>query len=294
MNLASLRHRIYADFLMPSRLESYRGLLELALGAGYRIVSIETFWQLIAGDAVDSGGRYVVLRHDIDTDPGTAQAMWDIERRLGVESSYYFRLSTTEPGLMRGIAEGGSHASYHYEELATIAKQRHLRRAADVLDHLPEARALFQENLGRLRSATGLPMRVVASHGDFVNRAVGVANRAILDDPEFRRSVGVELEAYDEAFVRHLTSRYSDTHHPRYWVSGDPEDGIARREAVIQLLVHPRHWRVHRVVNAADDIRRVGEGLAYGLLSRSDDARRRRPDPRPGPPPGHDPDVPAR
>jgi hypothetical protein len=294
VNLTSLRHRIYADFLMPSRLGAYRRLLELALGAGYRVVSIETFWQLIVGNAVDPGEPYLVLRHDIDTDPATARAMWAIERGLGVESSYYFRLSTTDLGLMRDIAEGGSHASYHYEELATIAKQWRLRRATDVLAHLPEARARFQENLGRLRASTGLPMRVVASHGDFVNRAVGVANRAILEDPGFRHEVGVDLEVYDEAFVGQLTSRYSDTHHPRYWVSADPQAGIARGEAVIQVLVHPRHWRVHRLVNAADDVRRVAEGLAYRLPSRPADPIGRRPEPRAGTPPGRDPDVPAR
>ena len=283
MNVTGLRHRIYADFLMPSRLGAYQGLLESALGAGYRIVSIETFGQLVGRDEIDAAGRYLVLRHDVDTDPGTARAMWDVERRLGAESSFFFRLSTVDLGLMGAIAEGGGQASYHYEELATIAKQRHLRHAAGVLDHLPEARALFEENLARLRASTGLPMRVVASHGDFVNRAVGVANRAILDDADFRRTVGVELEVYDEAFIRNLTSRYSDTHYPRYWVGDDPQAGIARGEAVIQVLVHPRHWRVSRMVTAADDMRRVAEGLAYRLPSRPAGAT-----------PGHDPDVPAR
>ena len=281
MNLATLRDRIYADFLMPSRLEAYRGLLEQALGAGYRVVSIESFWRMLVDDAVDPAGRYLILRHDIDTDPGTAAAMWEIDRDLGIQSSYYFRLSTTDLGLMRAISDGGGEASYHYEELASIVKERRIRRIGDVLDHLPEARDRFRENLGRLRTATGLAMRVVASHGDFVNRAVGVANRAILDDPAFRQSVGVHLEVYDEAFIRHITSRHSDTHHPRYWVGADPQEGIARREPVIQVLVHPRHWRVRRVVNAADDIRRVGEGLAYKL-------------PRSSTPPARDTDVSVR
>ncbi len=300
MNLATLRARIYADFLMPSRLDAYRNLLELALDAGYRVVSIEAFWQLIVDDAVDRAARYLILRHDIDTDPRTAAAMWEIERHLGIESSYFFRLSTIDLGLMRVISDGVGHASYHYEEVATIAKERRLRRAADVLHTLPEARDRFRENLGRLRTATGLTMRVVASHGDFVNRALGVANRAILDDPEFRQSVGVDLEVYDEAFTRHITSRYSDTHHPRYWVSGEPEEGIARREPVIQLLVHPRHWRVHRVVNAADDIRRVGQGLAYAFPRGSGGPRGTSgtwsgaTDPRSGKSPGQDTDMPAR
>ena len=245
-------------------------------------------------------GRYLILRHDIDTDPRTAAAMWDIERHLGIESSYFFRLSTTDLGLMRAISDGGGQASYHYEEVATIAKERRLRRVADVLDHLPEARDRFRENLDHLRAATGLAMRVVASHGDFVNRALGVANRAMFDDPAFRQSVGVDLEVYDEAFIRQITSRYSDTHHPRYWVSGAPEEGIARRDPVVQLLVHPRHWRVHRVVNAADDLRRVGQGLVYAFPGRSGrprgtgDTWSGATDPRPGRSPGQDTDLPAR
>jgi hypothetical protein len=251
------------------------------LNAGYRVVSIETFWKLVVDDAVDPAGRYLILRHDIDTDPRTAAAMWEIERHLGIEGSYYFRLSTTDVGLMRAISDDGGQASYHYEEVATIVKERRLRRPADVLGHLPEARDRFRENLDRLRTATGLAMRVVASHGDFANRAIGVANRAILDDPAFRQSVGVDLEVYDEAFIRRITSRFSDTHHPRYWVGADPEEGLARRDPVIQVLVHPRHWRVDRVINAADDVRRVGEGLAYAL-SRS------------GSPTGPDTDVPVR
>ena len=201
---------------MPSRLEAYRGLLELALSARYRVVSIESFWRLLVDDAVDPAGRYLILRHDIDTDPSTAAAMWEIERHLGIESSYYFRLSTTDLGLMRAISDSGGEASYHYEEVAAIVKERRLRRADEVLDHLPEARDRFCENLGRLRTATGLTMRVVASHGDFVNRAVGVANRAILDDPAFRQSVGVDLEVYDEtlsatsrAAIRTHTTRAS-------------------------------------------------------------------------------------
>jgi hypothetical protein len=264
MLAAAFRHRLYADFLMPSRLAAYGDLLARAVGAGYRVVSIEAFWALIAARSVDPAGHYLVLRHDVDTDPGTAAAMWEIERGLGIEGSYFFRLSTADIGLMRAIGQAGQ-ASYHYEELATIAKRGHVRRPADARARLPEARAMFRDNLERLRAATGLPMRVVASHGDFVNRAVGIANREILDDPAFRDEVGIDLEVYDAALLDRLTSRYSDTHHPRYWVSGDPVDAIERRDPVIHLLVHPRHWRANRVVNARDNIRRVWEGLVYGL-----------------------------
>ena len=42
MDVAAVRHRLYADFMMPSRLAAYGDLLQRALEAGYRAVSIET------------------------------------------------------------------------------------------------------------------------------------------------------------------------------------------------------------------------------------------------------------
>ena len=262
---AALRDRFYADFLMPSRLGAYRGLLESALAAGYEIVSVEHIWRIIAADRLDPGRRVLVLRHDIDTDPATAAAMWAIDRDLGVESSYFFRLSTLDPALMADIAAYGSHASYHYEELANVAKRRRLRNGSDVIAHLPEARDRFRRNVSRLRHITGLPMRVVAAHGDFVNRALRSPNWLILDDPVFRHEVDVELEAYDEALLRHLPRRYTDTLHPTYWLPNDPAEAICRCEPTIQVLVHPRHWRVARVTNGYDDLRRLAEGLRFGL-----------------------------
>ena len=141
--LTRLRDRLYSDFLMGSRLSEYEKLLESALRADYRISSVGAMWRRIGDGGVDPQERQLVLRHDIDTDPGTAAAMWAIDRRLGVESSYFFRLSTLAPALMAEIARGGGEASYHYEELSTVAKRRRLRTPSDALTALPEARDLF-------------------------------------------------------------------------------------------------------------------------------------------------------
>ena len=82
-SMRRVRNRVYSDFVMPSRLAAYGQLLEMALEAGYRICSVGDVWrQVVAGGLVPSQ-RYMVLRHDVDTDPGTAAAMWDIDRGLG-------------------------------------------------------------------------------------------------------------------------------------------------------------------------------------------------------------------
>lgn len=268
MTLVSrLRDRVYSDFLMGSRLDLYRRFLESALRADYRISSVGGLWRLKEVAGLDPEGRYLVLRHDVDTDPRTAAAMWDIDCGLGVASSYFFRLSTLVPALMTDIAAAGSEASYHYEELASVVKQRSLRNAVDALAHLDEAKDHFAENIGRLRATTGLPMRVVAAHGDFVNRRLGIPNSVILDDPTFRQEVGVDLETYDDALLRWLPSRHSDDAYPRYWDPVDPAAAIRAGEPVVSVLVHPRHWRADRLVNASDDIRRLVEGLRFEIAA---------------------------
>lgn len=255
--------RIYADFLMPSRLDAYRRLLASAIEAGYAIVSIERLWGLIRANAVDPAARYLVLRHDIDTDPGTAARMLSVERDLGAEGSYFFRLSTIDLGLLDRIAGAGAQAGYHYEELAAIAKERRLRSRADAERHVPEAQDRFVHNLERLRAGSGLPFRVAASHGDFVNWSLGIPNWAILADPAVRERAGIDLETYDAAFMDHVSSRHSDTHFPRYWIPASPAAAIAGHEPVVYLLVHPRHWHVARAINARDDIGRLVQGLRY-------------------------------
>jgi peptidoglycan/xylan/chitin deacetylase (PgdA/CDA1 family) len=253
---------------MPSRLDAYRGLIATVLDAGYRIISIETFWDLVTAGRVDAAGRYFLLRHDIDTDPSTARAMWQIDQSFGVASSYFFRLSTLDPDLMRAIHDAGGHASYHYEELATIARSTRVRTYAEAIALLPSARAEFLRNLEHLRRRTGLSLRVVASHGDFINRRLGLANTALLADVDLRLSAGIDLDVYDEALIRLLSSRHSDTHYPRYWIPDSPLDPIASKAPVVQVLVHPRHWHARRIVNVREDIARLWAGLAYALPSR--------------------------
>jgi peptidoglycan/xylan/chitin deacetylase (PgdA/CDA1 family) len=261
----TIRDRIYGDFLMPSGLGSYRRVLESVQRAGYETTSVERFWRLLGTETVDPARRYLILRHDIDTDPQTAAQMWEIERDLGIAGSYYFRLSTLDLDLMGAIARGGGEVGYHYEELATVAKAYRLRDRESLLRHVPEAQDRFRRNLEKLREKTGLSMRVVASHGDFANRLVGLANWAILVDQRIRREADIDLEVYDDAFMRHVSSRHADTEHPRRWAPGELTASLDARLPIVYVLVHPRNWQARPIENARDDLRRLGEGLEFRL-----------------------------
>lgn len=259
-----LGERVYADVLMPSRLGAYAELLGTALESGYDVVGVGSFWRgLEAGR--DETSRALILRHDVDTDPRTAGAMWRVDQRLGIDSSFFFRLATMDADLAVRIAAAGGEASYHYEELATIIKRRRLRTREAAVAALPEARDLFARNIDRLRTTTGLPMRVVAAHGDFVNRRLGVANWEILADAAFREAVGIDLETYDAGYIAQLSSWFSDAIYPRFWEPSDPGTAIRAGDPVVSLLVHPRHWRPDPVVNLRDDAGRLADEVRFRL-----------------------------
>jgi hypothetical protein len=255
--------RLYADFVMPCRLSHYRNLLLLARDCGYETVSVARLWALLQGPGVPPNRQFLVVRHDIDTGIRTARKMWEIDKALGICSSYYFRLSTIDVELMREIDRSGGEASYHYEEIATEAKRQGLRRAEEIRGVMPAIQDVFRQNLECLRRETGAPMTIVASHGDWLNRRLGIANWALLEDREFRRRVGVELEVYDDVFRRHLKSRHSDSSYPRFW-ERDPYEALEAGTPLVYLLVHPRHWRVDRRDNLREDLYRLAEGLRFG------------------------------
>ena len=129
-NIASaIGYRLYEDCLMPSRLNSYESYLVELLDRNYTFLTVENFARRVkSNDHLPV--PCALLRHDIDTGIGTARQMFCIEHALGIKSSYYFRLSTVDVGFMQEIAAKGSEASYHFEEIATVAKKYGLRSKA--------------------------------------------------------------------------------------------------------------------------------------------------------------------
>ena len=215
--------RLYSEFMMKSRLEEHRCFLAFAIGCGYEVCSIPHFWRLTERGRIQPMDKLLILRHDIDTDIETTRAMWRVERELGIKTSYFFRLSTVDLPLMREIEACGGSVGYHFEELATAAKRKGLKTREQVMEELPYMRDLFERNLTELRDQTQLPLRFVASHGDFANRRLGVPNWVILRDAAFRDRMNIELGAYDEACMRHVQSRHSDDKpYPTYWKPAPP------------------------------------------------------------------------
>ena len=256
-----LLNRLYADYLMPSRLAEYEALLVRAADRGYRQLSVREFHGALRRQT-PAPDKVLVHRHDIDSDLRTARKMFALETKHGVRASYYFRLSTLDYGFMRAIEAAGSEASYHYEEVATFAKRHRLRRGDDVRARFPEIRELFVRNFMRIGARLGRPMTTVASHGDFANRRLQVINHELLSDPALRRRCGIECESYDADLLRHFDVYISDRPHPMYYAPVSPFDALGRHDRIC-LLTHPVQWETNWLESTRCNMVRLAEEVVW-------------------------------
>jgi len=267
--MKTLVNRLYADYLMPSRLPRYDALLAQARDQGYRQTSVRGWLHALRSAPATGGAGHrapsppvLVHRHDIDTDLATARRMFEIEQRHGVRASYYFRLSTLDFGLMRAIEDYGSEASYHYEELATYAKRAHLKRPGEVCARLDQIRAEFEANFRRIEATLGRKLHTVASHGDFANRRLGITNCAVLDDGDLRARCGIAAECYDSELLSSFDLYISDKPAPRYFHPVAPQAALGKHRHIC-LLTHPSQWHAGWAANSHKNLVRALDAVRW-------------------------------
>ncbi|UVW30306.1 hypothetical protein [Massilia sp. H6] len=259
--MTTMLGRLYCDYLMPSQLAAYEEVVHRAQEACYEQLSVRDYVERVR-DGACVPGKFLVHRHDIDTDLRTTRKLFDIEKKHGIRSSFYFRLSTLDFGLMRDIEEYGSEASYHYEELAAFAKKYRIKDPATLRARMPEIRANFLANFLYIEERLKKKLRTVASHGDFVNRRLKITNTEILDDPQLRKECGIACETYDRALLDHIDIYISDRPAPQYYHPTSPTQAI-REHRRICLVTHPRQVETNWAENTKDNIFRFYEGLIW-------------------------------
>lgn len=256
----SIAYRLYSDYLLPNRFKEYELILQFALESGYTILSVIDYYDLKKTSQLLMD-KIIVCRHDIDTDPNSAQDFFKIEKELGVKSSYYFRLSTLSPKIMTEIEDYGSEASYHYEEISDFCKKYKIKDRESIFREMKKIQFNFIENYLSIKKRIPVKMRTVCSHGDFVNRYLKTFNSELLDLC-VREKCGIECEAYDPIIKNGVLS-ISDSSAPDFWLYESILVAIARREKIINLLTHPRHWRAAHWENTKDNFNRVVQGILY-------------------------------
>lgn len=259
--MKTVLRRLYCDYLMPSQLAAYERLVCLAKEAGYEQTSVRNYHDMVS-QRLPLPERVIVHRHDIDTDLRTTRKLFEIEKKHGVTSSFYFRLCTLDIELMRQIEDYGSEASYHYEELATFAKKNKIKDAVAVRSRLPEIRTDFMANFSRIEQRMGRKLRTVAGHGDFANRKLKVNNTEILADPELRRRCGIEVESYDRALMENIDIYITDRPAPQCYYPTPPLEALGQHRR-IYLLTHPRQVETNWRANTKENLCRFYEKLTW-------------------------------
>lgn len=259
----SIGHRLYNDFLRPSKEADYELILRTAKEAGYEFHTVLSFENVIT-QGREVGKKYLILRRDIDTaDFGILRKMLALEQKYGARCTYYFRWNTINVALMHDIANAGGEASYHYEEVATYCYRHRIKTYDEMLPHLDEIRNMFINQYHNFKEMTKLPCLTVASHGDFVNIMIGCPSLVLVDN-RVRQSCGIIREAYDAEHMNMLTCRIADQ------TEGDAFtekalSALCSGEPVLELLTHPRQWNSPVWVNLKEEISRLYRGLYMKL-----------------------------
>lgn len=154
-------------------LHKYEQFLKAALANGYQLVSYQDYLN-------NDFDKALILRHDVDKKPQNSLKIAQLQNKLGVTGTYYFRAvpESFDEKIIVQIAALGHEIGYHYEDL-TICKGDHQK----AIQH-------FEKWLDKLREF--YPVKTVCMHGSPLSK---YDNRLLWDNYKYQ-DYGVIAEPY--------------------------------------------------------------------------------------------------
>jgi len=238
------RVKLFIQYLRNNRIKEYDLIIKKALEIDYEIISLRDYIE----NRYNKDKKLLVLRHDVDHFSNGTKMMFEVEKKYGVRSSFYFRNSTFEPKLMKEIEEYGSEASLHFEPIADFVKANSIRSKEELYSFENwEQRCLniLKSNLERFRNLLDIPCITIASHGEYENRLVKIPNNYLTENISTYDDLNIKLEAYNKEMIDKVTCYISDVPieiNDGYRYGVTPVEAIKRNEAFIMFLTHPNHW----------------------------------------------------
>jgi hypothetical protein len=242
MNIIS---RIIIKLSQQSRLHEYENILLTAKEHAYQVCSIYEWLES------DKKGKYLILRHDVDMDLQGARNMFEIEKRLGLHSTYYFRNSTKNYSLIKEMQKAAFETGYHYETIADYAKIKGILHASNLHDYdYAKCKSVLKHDIYEWKNMYG-NLHTICAHGDKRNRLLKVPNR-VLFDKKLRDECSVYYDACDIDILQQVDTYISDSSaiNNHKWKKGiSPQQAIAAGDRTIMLLTHPTHWNYNLLKN---------------------------------------------
>ena len=140
--------------------------------------------------------KVVIFKHDVDKLPNNALQMAELENKLGISTSYYFRTidRVYDESIIERIASLGHEVSYHYEDMSLCRGNYEL------------AIKNFESNLKKFRKF--YPVKTICMHGSPLSK---YDNKKIWEKYDYR-DYGIIADPsfdidYDEVFYITDTGR---------------------------------------------------------------------------------------
>jgi len=212
-------------------LARYENLLKALIECGY---SFRTYRESLT----ETSGKFIILRHDVDKKPGNSLKTAEIEKRLGIKGSYYFRAvrKEMEASFVTAISNMGHEIGYHYEDLSSA--------------HGDYERAFisFSDNLRFFREY--YPVTTICMHGD----PFSVHDNRMLWSKYSYRSLGIGGEPYFDIDVTELLY-LSDT--GRRW---DNKASLRDKAGLRNGVSRTPDWNNWQSVPGEKSLVRIGKG----------------------------------
>jgi len=243
--------------MLDFMLETYDYLLESLNMSGRRFITVSEYLKRPRKAKTKS---VVVLRHDVDRFVGHARKMAELENRLRVRSTYYFRYPATfEPQIVANVYEMGHEIGIHYECLDQAKGDLRI------------AKKLLKQQLREMRKI--VPVRTAAMHGNPLSK---IDNRELFIKINLKE-FGLVGEAYlgvDFGKILYLTDTGRNWLADKYNLRDKPVAGSLPRPKIVStyeliglinngldgdlyINTHPERWSsdyVDWVVSCSKDV----------------------------------------
>lgn len=230
-----------------NRLDYYDLYIKLAKEKGY----IVTDYYDYLTNYKDTNKKVLILRHDIDIANEGTRYMMEIEKKNNVKATYYFRWKTFDNPLIQELHREGFEIGLHYETIAQYCINNH-KYTIDAND-IKICRGLLKEEIKKFKQLTGIDIKTISSHGNPVNKKIGIPNYVLLLGEKYS-DFGIVGETYDENIVRNYIKSYicdgELIKNDGFSYSTNPIDSILADDKVIEFLSHPNHWNYDRYKRA--------------------------------------------
>ena len=254
---------------MDFTLKTYQQLLETLIEKNYHFLIVEEYFNhqvalLQSRSIAKSLPRpLVLLRHDVDRKPQNALRMAKLENKLGIKTSYYFRIvpESYDENIIKQIADLGHEIGYHYENLsqAEILIKNLKLKIKNSKKHKEKVFEIalndFEQNLKKFRQL--YPVKTICMHGSPLSKW---DNRKLWDKYNYK-DYGIIAEPYfdiDFDKIQYITDagRSWDNAKTNFRDKVDSPFGdnfkhtndiiVALNESKlsnqIMLNIHPEHW----------------------------------------------------